>query len=118
MIVPVQERILRRSHRTDEGCRIWEGAVNGDGYGIVRVSTRKHEPGGLALVHRWIYQWAVGKIRAGMTLDHVCHTLSLTCPGGLACEHRRCFEPSHLEQIHRVDNWQRAANRRREQRDQ
>lgn len=108
--VAVHERIMRRSHRTDEGCLIWEGAANGDGYGIIRISKLE----GLTLVHRWMYQWAVGKIRAGFTLDHVCHTLSHDCPSGLECIHRLCFEPTHLEQIPRVDNWQRAVARRRD----
>lgn len=107
---PIEERILRRSHRTAEGCRIWEGALNPDGYGVIKVSKAL----GTALVHRVMYLWAVGKIGPGLTLDHLCHTRSPDCRGGVSCIHRACFEPSHLEQVPRVDNWQRAANRRRE----
>lgn len=107
----VHLRILARHHRTDEGCRIWEGALNPDGYGVVKISKLL----GTGLVHRVMWIWANSRnVKPGFTLDHICHTLSNDCEGGVTCIHRSCFEPSHLEEVPRVDNWQRAANRRRE----
>src|SRR5579884_2271557 len=32
-------------------------------------------------------------------VDHWCHTEDLTCPGGDACEHRRCMNGAHLSWV-------------------
>ena len=64
----------------------WGGRVRSDGYGIVKG-------GGYA--HRVAYEESFGAIPAGLVVDHECHNLDDSCPGG-ACHHRSCVNPSHL----------------------
>lgn len=58
-------------------CILWEGATNGDGYGVVRFN------GVLMLVHRVTYRLKKGRIPAGKEVHHT-------------CENRRCRNPEHL----------------------
>ena len=39
-----------------------------------------------------------------MVIDHVCHNDDLSCAGGNACRHRRCFNPAHLAVTSRSQN--------------
>jgi len=59
-------------------CHIWTGAVNHNGYGVV-----KHE-GKLKRVHRVIYEQTNGKIPDKMVLNHLCRV-------------RNCVNIEHLE---------------------
>lgn len=90
------------------GCWPWAGALNNNGYGQFNTGG----PEGLAYAHRWSYEHFVGAIPEGLTLDHLCHTHDRECPGGLACPHRRCVNPDHLEPVTQVENMRRAAQRR------
>jgi hypothetical protein len=75
-------------------CWRWLRAViSTNGYGSTSVDG-KH-----ALAHRVLYERHRGPIPDGMTLDHVCHTADVGCPGGTACQHRRCVNPDHLEPV-------------------
>ena len=83
-----------------EPCMPWGGRINADGYGTIS--------GGLA--HRVAYLKHVGPIPAGFTIDHLCHTVDKTCPGGLPCPHRRCVELSHLQPVPHGVNVRRGRN--------
>jgi hypothetical protein len=63
---------------------------------------------GTMKAHRLSWTMANGPIPDGMTLDHVCHTLDLSCAGGDECLHRRCINPDHLEPVTQsVNSWRR-----------
>lgn len=72
-----------------DGCWQWGGYVQNAGYASFSTSRET------ILAHRWSYRYFVGKIKAKMTLDHL-------------CRNKLCVNPDHLEQITRTQNIQRA----------
>lgn len=90
--------------RPDLGpCWLWTGGLHAAGYGAFRPS--KKTPGA-GSAHSWSFEQLVGPVPKGMTLDHLCHTFDLSCPGG-RCEHRRCAAPLHLEIVTPGENARR-----------
>lgn len=63
-----------------DGCLIWTGYVNADGYGTFWDGQRK------VLVHRWVWEYARGPIPDGMVIDHFAGR----------CRRRDCVRLSHL----------------------
>lgn len=64
-------------------CRIWQGAIDKDGYGVLAArqgdgSRRK------MYAHRWVWEAANGPIPKGMVIRH-------------RCDNRPCFRLSHME---------------------
>lgn len=77
--VALSWRIEDRGYRTP--CWIWQGEVNGGGYGRTAFFGRRD------FAHRVMLQHALGiVIPAGMHTDHL-------------CEVRRCVNPDHLEVV-------------------
>ncbi len=68
---------LERTRRNKDGCLIWQGPPQPNGYGCLKVDGRKTD------VHRHAYVVAYGDIPLGLC---VCHT----------CDVRLCVEPTHL----------------------
>jgi hypothetical protein len=62
--------------------------------GYVRAGRAK--PGRERQAHRAAYVEAYGPIPEDLVVDHECHNLDLSCPGGAACRHRACINPEHL----------------------
>lgn len=87
------ERIERALKADADGCRLWPGVVQNEGYGITR------ERGHPELAHRVLFEHAKGPIPLGAVVDHICHNADETCPGGRECWHRRCVNPEHLEAV-------------------
>jgi hypothetical protein len=69
--------LLGRCKRSPTGCLLWLGAVNTNGYGVVRSL------GENLLVHRVSYAMAKGPIPEGRLVIHSCNV-------------RNCVEPDHL----------------------
>ena len=80
-----------------DGCWEWTASLNDSGYGQVAWQGKPLR------AHRVVYEWLVGPIPEGMTLDHL-------------CRNRKCVRPDHLEPVTRGENVRRgiAAEKTRE----
>ncbi len=76
---PLIERLFKKTVILECGCWEWHGAKTGDGYGQIWHDGKRN-----AYVHRVAYEFWVGPIPDGLTLDHL-------------CKNRACFNPGHLE---------------------
>ncbi len=83
-------RVCERLHVDGEsGCWIWTG-YRSKGYGRIGL------PGNRTVyVHRVVYEWFVGPIAEGLTLDHL-------------CENKACANPDHVRQATRSENISRS----------
>jgi hypothetical protein len=102
------ERVTARIVKTPGGCWEFQGCINSRGYGCVSSGAK----GKTILAHRLAVLARDGKLDDSLTVDHTCHNASLTCPGGIACRHRRCVNPDHLDVCATGDNTRRAARRK------
>lgn len=101
---PLLDRLLARTDRTGE-CWRWTGTRTVDNYGNFALYPEGWRgPKVTRLAHRLMYELMVGPAPEDMTLDHLCHKADGSCPGGRACMHRRCVNPSHLEPKPHVEN--------------
>lgn len=87
-----------------EGCWLWNGGCFNAGYGEF---TFRKKP---LYAHRVAYELWVGPIPTDLVIDHTCHNIDPTCPGG-KCAHRRCVNPAHLEPVEHQENIRRGLNR-------
>lgn len=81
------DRFYERVVRTD-GCWEWTGYVDPGGYARFSID------GNSKLAHRFSYEWHVGPIPDGMTVDHICFTTT-------------CTRPNHLRLLSREENTRR-----------
>lgn len=88
-------------------CWLWLGRLDIGGYGLFGSQGRKS-----VRVHRKSWEEATGRSAEGLELDHVCHSLDMTCAGG-KCIHRRCLNPQHLEPVGHRENQLRGVRGRR-----
>ena len=72
-----------------DGCWIWTGALNSDGYGSYMDGIP---------VHRVAYRWFVGPVGEGFEIDHL-------------CRNRACVNPHHMEPVTRTENMRRSRER-------
>lgn len=86
------ERVLYRTALMPNGCWIWRGTTNGEGYGYVRVGAT------MIGVHRVTYEALVGPIPDGLHLDHV---------KDRGCTSTLCVNPAHLEPVTNAENLRR-----------
>lgn len=68
-----------------DGCWLWSGAVNNKGYGQFGQDGRTRS------AHRVSYEFYVGPIPDGLTIDHLCRV-------------KRCVRPDHLEPVTTAEN--------------
>jgi len=89
-----KDRLERNASRIDNGCLVWTGALDQDGYGKLTIPRDGEDwTNGLMTVrpHRLAWELAHGPIAAGVTLDHL-------------CRNRACIELTHLEPVSNKEN--------------
>lgn len=99
--------VLADVEYAENGCWLYTGARNKEGYGVIYDPDRGHP----IFVHRWAYWHYHGRIPDGHTIDHECHTRDLWCPGGRHDSHRRCFNPADLAAVTNLENVRRRNER-------
>lgn len=70
-------------------CWEWRAAVNNRGYGKFRQM----------FAHRWAWEYLIGPIPDGLTIDHLCRNIV-------------CVNPDHLEVVTKAENNRRAHGHR------
>lgn len=81
------DEYLSRSRRED-GCWPWAGPMHKLGYGL---SSRPGPPRQKGMAHRMVWEYLVGPIPPGMTIDHV-------------CLNRGCVNPAHMRLLTQSQN--------------
>lgn len=81
-----------------EGCWLWTGAPNVQGYGELRIDRTT-----LISAHRLAYMLLVGPIPEALVVSHACHDRDLSCPGN-KCGHRLCVNVGHLAPMTDAEN--------------
>lgn len=75
-------------YNAQTGCWIWQGAMNSEGYGQIRVE------GKTLYAHRVAYESFYGPIPTDLIIDHL-------------CRNRACINPWHMELVTNLENIQR-----------
>lgn len=74
--------------RSGDGCHVWIGYVDPDGYGRFTFRSRQSQ------AHRTAYELAHGYVPSGLVVDHLCAVKS-------------CVNPAHLEAVTNGENVRR-----------
>ena len=106
---PPMERFLEAVDFTSspEGCHLW---IRAKVYGYGKFALTPHKQ---VSATRWLWEQKRGPIPKGYGPDHLCHTNSDTCPGGVTCPHRACVNLDHIELVTLGDNLRRMHARKR-----
>lgn len=78
-------RVVQRITIHENGCWVWNGETNRNGYGRVHFNQKKR------VVHRVVWFLFYGELPADTVLDHL-------------CRNRLCCNPSHLEPVSVFEN--------------
>lgn len=84
-VIRVIDRFWRSVEKTS-GCWLWKMNLDNDGYGRLGIGSRSDNTNRLVLAHRWAYEYFVGPILSGLTIDHL-------------CRRRNCVNPAHMEAV-------------------
>ena len=71
-----------------ETCWNWKTWITDKGYGMLECNGKR------IFAHRFVYEALVGKIPAGLVIDHL-------------CRNTRCVNPTHLEPVTNAENLRR-----------
>ena len=86
---------MSHTKQNTNGCWVWQGSTDGNGYGTVKVDGR------FRVAHEAMWEAARGKKKPdGKVLDHT-------------CSNRKCVNPSHLDVVTQSENLKRIHERRK-----
>lgn len=100
-------KIRGRSVIQPDGCILWDGYLDRDGYATFTVEGKTRR------MARFVWELEYGPMDPGLVPDHTCHSTDLTCPGGRECRHRACVNLDHLEPVTRKTNSRRSVQGRK-----
>jgi hypothetical protein len=83
-LTSLEQRLLSRIKKQENGCWIWQGHINKKGYGRVESSGRR-------LAHRVAYELWVEPIPQGLQVQHLCNN-------------QQCCNPAHLVDVTASEN--------------
>jgi len=89
MRTPDYDTLMRRVLRDEDECWIWQGAVDGRGYGNIGRSSKGESKNWI--VHRLMYELVWGPIPEAHDIHHT-------------CEKKLCLRPDHLEAVTRKEH--------------
>lgn len=78
---PAPERFWSKVHPQSNGCWMWMAGLTRNGYGSFGLTH-----GNPVYAHRWAYEYLIGPIALGLTIDHL-------------CRNRACVNPTHMEAV-------------------
>lgn len=87
------DRLLAMSEVTPDGCRLFTGCIQANGYG--RFGYYIDGKRRTVYAHRAAYELTVGPIPGDLPIDHLCRV-------------RHCIETAHLEPVTQAENTRRA----------
>lgn len=96
-MVPPIVRLLDKVQFQPNGCWLFTGYLNKDGYGKIRVGRRGDGTAKSMYAHVVCYEELVGPVPEGLELDHVKER----------CTSRACCYPDHLEPVTHLENIRR-----------
>jgi len=91
---PLRDRIEEKVERDANGCWLWTGQIDVNGYGRIWTGSRVTGDRRPTMAHQASYAVHVGQIPAGLVLDHLCRV-------------RNCVNPAHLEAVTQCINLRR-----------
>ena len=91
----LEERVAQSIEKQPDGCWIWTGHLNDQGYGLISIKNREMR------AHRVAYEMAKGPIPRGRVLDHSCHN-------------HACVNPEHTAPVTQKMNMENLAGAHRD----
>ena len=84
-------RFWSKVTRDESGCWLWMGGKSDRGYGRFTPDPRRNQKRVQLQAHRYAYEYVMGTIPEGLTLDHL-------------CEVKACVNPWHLQPVTMREN--------------